>query len=393
MFLPADEDNDQTELEADTQSEQKTIIRNLRKNIWALVSEVLKSFLSNQADVKLADMEKRGVFPNFSNDEYGQLRKRDFQTVTKELYCVEPRIFYKLNVKQEKSLLGFLNLLLSSEERENVLQIIEQVVSLTTEQRKDFAEILQRSQLQYIVEAISVIEKRISVIEELKRIVFDYSTFANERDHIQKLIEQHFGLFGEQYHMLTADKNMRVSLREFERITAQPLTDDTISISEREALQRMDIFLYSQQVLNNSSSEMLIVELKVPHVRLSIDVFNQIVRYANTIRKEPRFIGSNRVWKFYSVCSEVEDDVKIKYKNFEQHGKNGLADIVGNFELYALSWDDIFQAFEARHNFLLSELKLDYSQVSAELGITVKEPTSKEDVTEITQKLLALNAQ
>ena len=186
IFLPADEDGDQTELEADAQSEQKTIIRHLRKEIWALVSEVLKSFLSDQADVKLADMEKRGVFPTFSNDEYGQLRKRDFQTVTKELYCVEPRIFYKLNDKQEKSLLGFLNLLLSSEERENVLQIIEQVVSLTTEQRKDFAEVLQRSQLQYIVEAISVIEKRVSVIEELKRIVFDYSTFANERNHIQK---------------------------------------------------------------------------------------------------------------------------------------------------------------------------------------------------------------
>ena len=290
-------------------------------------------------------------------------------------------------------MLGFLNLLLSSEERENVLQIIEQVVSLTTEQRKNFAEVLQRSQLQYIVEAISIIEKRISVIEELKRIVFDYSIFANERDHIQKLIEQHFWLFGEQYHMLTADKNMRVSLREFERITAQPPTNSTLSISDSEALQRMDIFLYSQQVLNNSSSEMLIIELKAPRVRLSIDVFNQIVRYANTIRKEPRFIGSNRVWKFYAVCAEVEDDVKIKYKNFEQHGKIGLADIVGNFELYALSWDDIFQAFEARHSFMLGKLKLDYSQISTELGITGNNPTSKEDVTEIAQKLSTLKAQ
>lgn len=393
MFLPADEDGDQTEFNLDTQSGQKAIIRQLRKDIWTLVSEVLKSFLSSQADIKLADMEKRGVFPTFSNDEYGQLRKRDFQTVTKELYCVEPRIFYKLNTTQEKSLLGFLNLLLSSEERENVLQIIEQVVSLTTEQRKNFAEVLQRSQLQYIVEAISTIEKRVAVIEELKRIVFDYSAFANERDHIQKLIEQHFWLFGEQYHMLTADKNMRVSLREFERITYQPSTDGTLSISDSEALQRMDIFLYSQQVLNNNSSEMLIVELKAPHIKLSIDVFNQIVRYANTIRREPRFIGNNRVWKFFAVCAEVEDDVKIKYKNFEQHGKIGLADIVGNFELYALSWDDIFQAFEARHSFLLSKLKLDYSQVSAELGIAGKDPTSKEDVTEITQKLLTLKAQ
>ena len=74
--------------------------------------------------------------------------------------------------------------------------------------------------------------------------------------------------------MLTADKNMRVALCEFEKITAQEPSDKVHAISDKEALQRMDIFLYSQQVLNNSDSEMLIVELKAPHVKLSIDVFN-----------------------------------------------------------------------------------------------------------------------
>lgn len=284
-------------------------------------------------------------------------------------------------------------MLLSSEERENVLQIIEQVVSLTSEQRKSFANVLKRSQLQYIVEAISVIEKRISVIEALKKIVFDYTKFANERDHVQKLIEQHFWLFGEQYHMLTADKNMRVSLSEFEKITAQEPSDNVHAISDKEALQRMDIFLYSQQVLDNNDSEMLVVELKAPHVKLSIDVFNQIVRYANTIRKERRFTGSGRKWKFYAICAEVEDDVKVKYDNFKHHGKRGLADIIGNFELYALSWDDVFQAFEARHSFLLSKLKLDYSQISDELGTTGATLTSKADVTALTHKLLETNTQ
>ena len=138
--------------------------------------------------------------------------------------------------------------------------------------------------------------------------------------------------------------------------------------------------------------KMLIVELKAPHVKLSIDVFNQIVRYANTIRKEPRFTGSSRLWKFYAVCAEVEDDVKVKYKNFEHHGKKGLVDIIENFELYALSWDDIFQAFEARHSFLLGKLKLDYSQVEAELGVAGKPPASKADVNALTQKLVAINA-
>ena len=392
MFIPAEDDGGQTEIDAFSQAEQRSVFRELNKQIRILVADVLKAFLVQQADAELYKMEQKGNFPRFADDEYGKLGKKDFETVTRELYCVEPRIYQKLNDTQEKSLLGFLNLLLSSEERENVLQIIEQVVSLTSEQRKSFANVLKRSQLQYIVEAISIIEKRVSVIEALKKIVFDYTEFANERDHVQKLIEQHFWLFGEQYHMLTADKNMRVSLSEFEKITAHEPSDNVHVISDKEALQRMDIFLYSQQVLNNSDSEMLIVELKAPHVKLSIDVFNQIVRYANTIRKEPRFTGSSRVWKFYAVCAEVEDDVKVKYKNFEHHGKKGLADIIGNFELYALSWDDVFQAFEARHSFLLSKLKLDYSQVSADLGIAGDDPTSKADVTVLTQKLLAVNA-
>ena len=84
--------------------------------------------------------------------------------------------------------------------------------------------------------------------------------------------------------------------------------------------------------------------------------------------------------------------MKVKYKNFEHYGKKGLADIIENFELYALSWDDVFQAFEARHSFLLSRLKLDYSQVSTELGIVGDTPTSKADVTALTQKLIAVDA-
>ena len=174
--------------------------------------------------------------------------------------------------------------------------------------------------------------------------------------------------------MLTSDKNLSTSLREYEKITDCP-GDTGFTMTTEDARQRADIFLYSQQVREDSTSEMLIIELKAPHVKLSLDVFNQIVRYANTIRKEPRFTSSNRTWRFFTVCAEVDDDVKVKYENFKQHGKKGLADIIGNFELYALSWDDVFQAFEARHSFMLEKLELDYSQVTEELGMSEGELT------------------
>ena len=63
-----------------------------------------------------------------------------------------------------------------------------------------------------------------------------------------------------------------------------------------------------------------------------------------------------------------------------------------NFKFYIFH-ECYVDAFEARHDFLLSRLKLDYSQVSAELGVGDNPLTSRTDVTDLTQKLLALKAQ
>ena len=374
------------------QGKRREVFKVLKQEISRLITEALKNFLVHQADKRLMDMEERGSLPTFSQDEYGQLRKRDFEKVTRELYCVEPRIFHKLTDLQEKSLLGFMNLLLVTEERENLLDIVEQVVSLTTEQRKDFAEILHRTHLQYIIEAIGIIEKRMSIIKQLKQIVYDLTQFANERDHIQKIIEQHFWLFGEQYHMLTADKTLGRSLAEFEKTTETQSRVKKKTMSKGESRQRVDVFLYTQRIREDSSSEMIVVELKAPNIKLSQKVFGQIVRYANTIRKEERFNGLNRIWRFYAVCASVDDDVKTKYDNFKQYGRLGLADIIGNFEIYALSWDDVFQAFEARHDFLLSRLKLDLTQIVELESNTAEEPPSRELVNQLTQELISIGA-
>jgi hypothetical protein len=393
MSLPQTDTNEQyNQLKIGFPNPHRKIFNALNKHILSLVSTAFDSFLILQADKRLADMKNRGTMPSFSGDEYGKLRKKDFETVTRKLYCTEPKIFHKLNPTQEKSLLGFLNLLLSSEERENVLQIVEQVVCLTTEQRKNFAEVLQRSKLQYIIDAISIIEHRVYVIEQLKKIVFDMASFANERNHIQKIIEQHFWLFGEQYYLLTADKNMKTTLQAYENITQNFGSTESVSLTQQESLQRMDIFLYTQQMQLNNNSEMLIIELKAPSVKLSWDVYNQVVRYAHTIKKEPRFNSPSRLWKFYAVCSIVEEEVKTKYKNFEHHGKRGLVEIIDNFEIYALSWDDVFQSFETRHDFMLKNLKLDYSQVSFALAHENNLPASRETVDNLSDKLVSMDA-
>jgi len=137
---------------------------------------------------------------------------------------------------------------------------------------------------------------------------------------------------------------------------------------------------------------MLIVELKAPSVKLSFEVYTQLEKYVHTIRKEPRFNSRNCNWKFYAICAEIEDDVKSKYKNFEDHGKRGLVNIIENFEMYALSWADIFQSFEARHTFLLDKLKIDRTQALRELETSENSPPSRAFVDEISNKIVTSQA-
>ena len=342
---------------------QKKTMRNLSKQIKLLLNETLRGFLLVRADTYLEKLEENNQLPFFANDDFGCSKKKDFLGVTRELYCTEPRIFHKLKPRQTKSLLGFLALLLDSSERENILSVVEQIVALTAEQREKLAAILQRTKLEHIIDVIDIIQKRFEVVAELKRIVYDpnMSRFANERDHIQKLVEQHFWLFGDQYTMVTADVTFKRSLARFEDILGIP-KEESSKLTPEELRQRMDIFLYGARMNEANVKEGLVIELKAPSVSLVQGVLSQIERYANMIRKEPQFSGVNRAWRFFAICSSVDDDVQSRYDGYKSHGKFGLASIIGNFEIYAITWDDVFLSFEQRYRFLLEKIQRDFEQ-------------------------------
>ena len=355
----------------DSEEKEKTL-KKLKKEIQNFIEGKITKFMSGKADDEIHKMmHERKTFPKFTDDIYGEIRKKDFIRVTKELYCLEPRIFYKLKDVQEKSLLAFLNLLLSSEERENVLDIIEQIVILSTEQRQRFADILKKTKLENIIETISFIENRYRVIEILKEIIYDLSKYANEGDHIQTIIENNYWLFGEQYNLASADQTMYTALEQYNYLL-YGMKNATEELPEEDAAdRRMDIFMCSSRNIETSTGsfmeENIIVELKAPRVTLSKTVYRQIEDYMDFIRKKPQFNSSQRRWKFIAVCKEVDDDISSMYSTFSDRGKPGLVYQSGKYEIYALTWDDVFKAFELRHNYMLSKLKYNRDLIVAEL--------------------------
>lgn len=339
-----------------------------------MVSDEEKSFIRNKKAEKLIDDYKnKNIFPSFKNNQYDRLREKDLEIVVKELYCVNPKIFQNLNIPQSKTLVGFLNLLLDSEQRENILSILENIVELTDEERTELSKVLSKTKLSNITALVKLLEGRKNTISVIQRLVFDLAKFTNERDHIQVLVENNYWLFGEQYHLISADENfektlnnymffleeeVRLKLEKGEGSAPKREERKKAIIESKEKLKRPDIFICrknaSQEFLDDE--ENIIVELKRPSVVVGKAQYDQIENYIRFIVKEPKFNSDMRKWKLILIGKEVDEYIKDQYESHKSKGKRFLVQAVRNYEIYAYTWDDIVKTFDHRHRFLLDKI-------------------------------------
>lgn len=351
------------------------------------VAEKEKFFIRSQkADELIENFNKKKIFPSFKSNNYEQLRKKDLENVIKELYCIQPKIFQKLNEPQSKTIVGFLNLLLDTEQRENVLEIIDNVVKLTDEERQDLANILKSTKLSHITALIKFLENRFDVVRILKTLIFDLEKFTTEREHIQKVIENNYWLFGEQYHLVSADKNFEVLLNNYlfhiEKNEKLPKT-----VEAKNKLKRPDIFISRKIDIPDSSGdeylieENIIVELKRPSVIIGKEQFSQIEDYMGIIINDANFNSQLRKWKFYLIGKEVDGYIKGLYKNQDVRNKKFLVQEIDNYEIYAITWDDLFKIFDIRHKNFINKLEFNKSSIIEELeskGIVLNKDASNE---------------
>ena len=117
--------------------------------------------------------------------------------------------------------------------------------------------------------------------------------------------------------------------------------------------------------------ENVIVESKRPTVTIGKKQFRQIEDYLDLIKGEERFNSQMRSWKFFVVSNKVDDFIKDQYKSFQDKNKRFLVHIKEQFEIYAMTWDDVFQLFEIKHRFLLDKLDFDKKIIEEEIKLSV----------------------
>ncbi|WP_218080480.1 ATP-binding protein [Anthocerotibacter panamensis] len=339
------------------------VYEELIESVDVFLRQKRRPFLRGAAEKIVEDFEKSHIFPTFRNNTWDQYRRQELEDFIKELYQVEPKIFGSLNVEQKKVIVHFINLIIDSGERGKLIDILGEIVKLESSELQQLSESLKVSKLSNIIKTIRLIEDRYTAINELKELVFNKAMNANERDHIQKFIEKHYWIFGEQYHLITAaEPKFEKALRRyiFHLRGEKPL----VAINHSDKNKEMDIFMVRQLHKDDHISN-VVIELKHPNLNLGGKELEQVKKYMSVILEQEEFNASNMTWDFFLVGNDFSETnyIEREIKNAKHHGERSLAYYVDNYKIYVKKWSEIFTEFELRHRFLYDKLDLERSKL------------------------------
>lgn len=330
------------------------IHKDLKNELNDRLKEKRRPFLHAKAVQYIEKCQKDKTFPEFGNNQWDNVRKNELESLIIEFYEVEPQIFNSLSKNQQRVFLALLNLIMDTEARDDLFKILDSVVELEDDDRKVFASILERTKLEHIINLTNLIKDRLDTLENLKHLVFKHELKATERLHLQKFIENHYWIFGEEYRLVCAEEvKFEEALRRYKYILHG--VDENEFIAHPDKYKEMDLFITGTEYRNDYPQN-IVVEIKNPTSikKLTDTELSQIKKYISVIRSVDQFNSLSAEWIFILVGQDYDDMVKMAIQN----KRTGLAVEQENFKLYIKKWSDIIHDVEARLHYLEEKLKL-----------------------------------
>lgn len=359
----------------DNTSPKDKVFKTLVKKLKCFLEEKQKKYVAEVASKKLLEKyQSKGIIRQPQND-YDKILVEDLKKTISAMYEVQPKIFTNLQDDQAKTLVGVVELLLQTDKREDLISIMESVVKLSDDERHNLASVLKTTDLARITDTIRLIQNRIRTISALK-VAVKPENGMNEVDDLQKLVEQSFWIFGEEYNIVTqAEPDFNQALMEYlDKLydTVPGISKSNYSkdkIEHPDVNKEMDIFAFRQNI-QSSTIDNIVVELKHPTVKLGEKELSQVKTYMNVIMRDSRFNASNMRWKFFLVGNDFDSSNYLhnEMRNAINWGKKNLVCHVDNngiqYEIFVIKWSELFADFEIRHNFLLKKLEMKRDELS-----------------------------
>ncbi|MCD1585514.1 ATP-binding protein [Halomonas sp. IOP_14] len=356
---------------------EKEILREIKEKAFSLLKDLYAAFRNEAADKLIEQYESEGIFPEYKNDSIPLKRWKDesLKNTIRVLYGAEPSLFSShLNKTQKRIIIKLLDKLTVSP-NDDLFDVLNGVVSLDHEEQRKLADILKETSLGNITNAISEIRSRKKVIDIINELNEEHSKTTKEVGEIQTVVENNLWLFGEKYHLLTAEEpDFEQALRELLAINGNEKYYQKGSVTHSDKNKEMDVFAirrnFDVDEKGNEFYRCLVVELKRPSDTLKDKHLDQIQKYFKVINSNHQFNDGLHKWDFILAGRKITDDslartmIDASLENSKSHAEKGLVMKAGNFSIFIKPWSQIFSEHNIRHKHLLNHLEFDKAKIT-----------------------------
>lgn len=127
-----------------SEKEQQVVYRRLLTELRDMLDRKQKKYVREQAvAIKLQELVQKDLLPRYSSSDADKQRKATLLQLIQELYIADPRAFVGIKADLIRTYLGFLDLLLQTDRKAEILPIIEQAIPLSDKERERIGRVLK----------------------------------------------------------------------------------------------------------------------------------------------------------------------------------------------------------------------------------------------------------
>src|ERR1035437_10213933 len=193
----------------------------------------------------------------------------------------------------------------------DMIAILNEVVSLSSDDLNALVRLLGSTSLSNIVKAAKVINARQHFLNALDHLIYDPvdAKLVGERRHLHPMLEHELWVFGEEYNLMSSERGLTELLRNHLRLSGLPAEVSEPVRTWDGKSGRTDLHL-GVVTREHDRDRHLIVELKAPTVTITPDELNQVKKYGDVLFEDPRFPAGTASWDLILVGGGIAPRAK-----------------------------------------------------------------------------------
>lgn len=365
-YIPEKDHNDEDQQSLPIDKEQREFVNTAKEKIQGELRKFRTPYIEKISHDFVKQLSEEHIMP--SQRDYA-IPEEDFKELIRQTYVIAPEMYTNLSDNNKRITLRLMASLMMSNERNLLIKTIEGVYALSEEQKDKLNDLLDRTTLGNIVDTVSEIDHRLQTLADLEDIIYDKNKTLTtlEVKHLQKILDNEFWVFGEQYRLVTTTEGQ---IKEaISRLAREDLGVVDYSV-ESNSKKELDLCL-AKQIVTPQHDGMakihnIVVELKRPSVKIGKNELDQILTYKDHLLSESICKSQNMSWDFILVGSDIgSDDIIEQINSAATHGEKNrglirkVCDEGKQYSVYVRRWNDIINCeHKPRLEFLRNKLQI-----------------------------------